>query len=594
MHLLAVDLPNRNPCLRTQKESGFSHTSIISIIAIIFTFAIILSIQIANAAPPVVTPAAPDAGALMLQMERGIQSPLPEAKPPEVHINQELKSLNGLAVNVHFFRFQGNTLVGNDTLTEYVKPWAGRDNTFEDLQNAAIAVANAYRDSGWVVRTYLPEQDVSKGVITIQVVEAVLGKIIIEKQGDVRLSDEKIRNYVLDVQPIGGHIKQSAMDRSLLIFQDLGLASVEGNLARGEADSETDLVLALKPKPLLQWLVTGDNFGSISTGLLRANATVSARSLFRMADLTTVNYIHTEGSDYFRVEESIPIGFAGWQAGIYLADFNFKNIDPTFKALAIQGDSISFGLFGTYPVIRSTERNLFVKFAGDHKMISNQSMGVDTSNYTVDVASATFVGNQYDGIMGGGVTNVSLSAFGGNVNYDGSANQPSDSSGPKVAGFYGKVLGSISRLQQVTTNNTLYVSLSAQYASKNLDSSEQFYLSGPYAVRGYSSAAGCSDGILMNIELRHAFTEYLTLAGFYDFGQGTVNKDNNFAGGAIVNNYSLSSAGLSLAVNGFYGFNGSLAWSHRIGDNPLRLASGNDPDGTLQLDKIWLSISHPF
>jgi len=594
MHRLAIFVPKCTPFKGTQKGSSPSHISTFTIVAIIFIFATFFSDNSANAAPPVPAQIAPDAGALMLQMERGIQAPLPEARPPETHPIQELKSLNGLKVHVLFFRFQGNTLVSNQALTQYVKQWEGKDNTFEDLQNASIAVANAYRDSGWVVRTYLPEQDVSKGVITIQVVEATLGKIIIDKQGDVRLGDQKIRNYVLDVQPLGGYIKQSAMDRSLLIFQDLGLASVEGNLAKGDADSETDLILSLKSKPLLQWLVTADNYGSISTGVLRANGTVSAHSLFGMADLTTVNYIHTEGSDYFRVEESIPIGFAGWQAGMYMADFNFKNIDPTFKSLAIQGDSLSLGLFGTYPVIRSTERNLFVKFAGDHKMISNQSMGVDTSNYTVDVASATFVGNQYDGIMGGGLTNASLSVFGGNVNYEGSANQPSDSSGPKVAGFYVKMLGSISRLQQISGKNTLYANFSAQLASKNLDSSEQFYLSGPYAVRGYSSAAGCSEGFLINLELRHAFTDYLTFAGFYDYGQGTVNKDNNFAGGAIVNNYSLSSAGLSLAVNDFYGFNGSLAWSHRIGDNPLRLASGQDPDGTLQLDKFWLTISYPF
>ena len=155
MHRFAIFVPKCTPFKGTQKGSSLSHISTFTIVAIIFIFATFFSDNSANAAPPVPAQIAPDAGSLMLQMERGIQSPLPEAKPPEVRVNQELKSLNGLTVNVHFFRFQGNTLVSNDRLTEYVKQWAGKDNTFEDLQNASIAVANAYRDSGWVVSCLL-------------------------------------------------------------------------------------------------------------------------------------------------------------------------------------------------------------------------------------------------------------------------------------------------------------------------------------------------------------------------------------------------------------------------------------------------------
>ena len=77
----------------------------------------------------------------------------------------------------------------------------------------------------------------------------------------------------------------------------------------------------------------------------------------------------------------------------------------------MRGKSLGVGLFQNYPLIRSIERNLFLKFAQDYKTISNQAMGRDTSNYAITVASGTLVGNIYDGFLNGGVNNASLSVI---------------------------------------------------------------------------------------------------------------------------------------------------------------------------------------
>ena len=36
-------------------------------------------------------------------------------------------------------------------------------------------LAAAYREAGWVVRAYLPQQDIAGGTVTIQIVEAIFG-----------------------------------------------------------------------------------------------------------------------------------------------------------------------------------------------------------------------------------------------------------------------------------------------------------------------------------------------------------------------------------------------------------------------------------
>jgi len=589
--LLNVDYFLRTLRVRFLKSSLKSYRTITSYIHYLIMVYICLSVTVVNATEPV----APDAGALLHQMERGLQAPIPEAKAPILPLQQELKSLNGLSVKVVAFQFQGNTLVDSERLMLYVKQWVGKDNTFEDLQNATISVAKAYRDEGWVVRTFLPEQDVSTGVITIQVVEAVLGKVLINKPADVRLSDDEVRSYIAAAQPIGAHISQHAIDRSLLILQDLGVASIEGNLAKGDADSETDLILAFKPRPLLDWIANIDNLGGKSTGIDRESLSVSAHGLLKIGDLTNVNIIHTKGSDYIRLEETLPIGYSGLQVGGYVANFNYSNIDPAFSRLSMRGKSLGVGLFQNYPLIRSIERNLFLKFAQDYKTISNQAMGRDTSNYAITVASGTLVGNIYDGFLNGGVNNASLSVILGNIDLDGSPNQSTDARGPKVAGRYGKIFASASRLQALPANNVFYVKISGQYASKNLDSSEQFYLGGSSAVRAYpSSQGGLSEGFLVNLELRHAFLQNFTLAGFYDYGQGIVNKNNNFTGKALINNYDINGVGIYLGINSFYGFSGNATWSHRLGLNPLRTSAGRDPDGTYNVNRFWLTLSRAF
>ena len=86
-----------------------------------------------------------------------------------------LQSTGGQTVVVSDFRFAGNTLLTAKQLAPTVAGFKGRPLSFADLQNAAIEVATAYRKAGWIVRAYLPQQDITQGTVTIQIVEAKFG-----------------------------------------------------------------------------------------------------------------------------------------------------------------------------------------------------------------------------------------------------------------------------------------------------------------------------------------------------------------------------------------------------------------------------------
>ena len=62
------------------------------------------------------------------------------------------------------------------------------------MQAAAAAVAETYRAAGWVVRAYLPQQDIQDGIVTLQIVEAVFGSVKLEGRAARVASEQLLRN----------------------------------------------------------------------------------------------------------------------------------------------------------------------------------------------------------------------------------------------------------------------------------------------------------------------------------------------------------------------------------------------------------------
>jgi len=115
----------------------------------------------------------PDAGSVRQQLEPQPNLTLPAQVAPRTQVAPpEIKPLQGVSIDVKAWRFAGNTLRSNEQLTAVLADFLGQKLDFAGLQRATDTVAAAYRADGWVVRAYLPEQDVSEGVITLQVVEA--------------------------------------------------------------------------------------------------------------------------------------------------------------------------------------------------------------------------------------------------------------------------------------------------------------------------------------------------------------------------------------------------------------------------------------
>lgn len=545
-------------------------------------------------APTVAAQHLPDAGSVRQQIEQQRYAPLPDAGSPQFVPPPPMESIGGVNVTVSSFRFEGNTLLTYRQLAAAVDGFVGHPIDFAGLQNAAIAVATAYRNAGYVVRAYLPKQEIADGQVTIQIVEARLGAVRVEGE-PTRISSARLQRIIESAQSRGDLLNADALDRGLLLINDLPGVNATGSLAAGAAPSETDLVLNAMDGPLVSGNISLDNVGSRFTGEVRAVAGASLNDRLGLGDRADALLLHSEGSDYGRVSYSLPVTASGLRVGANASRLNYSIVTREFEALDAHGSSNSFGLDAAYPLIRARLRNLYVGFNGGYSSFDNKSAGITTTDYSVASATLSLYGNLFDQYRGGGVNTASVSITMGDVDLDGSPNELADALTTQTAGSFHRFNLSLSRLQVITERVSLFANVSAQVAGKNMDSSQKMYLGGAQGVRAYpQDEAGGSDGLLFTLEARTRVTDSINATGFVDWGQVRVNHDNDIVGAASPNIVSLKGVGVSASWVASFGLNVQATYARRLGSNPNPTLSGDDQDGTLVRNRIWLQASMPF
>lgn len=115
-----------------------------------------------------------DAGALIRQTEQmmrqnqmmqGIQKR--EPLPPAAVIHEST------IVQVASFKFSGNKRLSAEQLESATAAFVNRPLNAHELQHLTEAVSEAYRQAGWLVRAYIPRQDLAAPEITLQVIETL-------------------------------------------------------------------------------------------------------------------------------------------------------------------------------------------------------------------------------------------------------------------------------------------------------------------------------------------------------------------------------------------------------------------------------------
>jgi hemolysin activation/secretion protein len=536
-----------------------------------------------------------DGGQLRQQIERELPplQPQPKTAAPKP-APSAMTSLQG-TVLVREFLFNGNTRISSADLEAAVESWRNQTLNFNQLQAAVAAAGQVYRNAGWVVRVYLPQQEIANGAVTIQVIEAVFGGVQVESDKATHIHPERAKKIVEAHQTLGAPLRADALDRSLLLLRELPGVSVAASLREGQNQAQSEVVLTTTDTALLAGDAAVDNTGLRATGAEHVAANLYLNSPLHITDQASLNAVHSKGSDFVRVAYAVPLGYEGWRFGINASHLRYELVSKEFRALDADGESDASGVELYYPIYRSRQANLSFVATLDYKTFDNTSGGEATTRYHMTTWSTGVTGSRYDLFGGGGTSSASMTVVGGNVDLDGSPNRTADALTTRTDGHFDKLVYAASRLQFITETVSFLAALRGQVAGQNLDSSEKFYLGGFSGVRAYPSSEGSgSEGEMVNLDLRWRARENWMLSSFYDWGRVTVNRDNDFTGSAERNRFSLKGAGLAVAWLGANDKSVQAMWARRIGSNPNATGDGKDQDGSLVRNRFWLTASLSF
>ncbi len=546
--------------------------------ALVLTFLAALS---AHAAP-----VAPDAGQTIRELQTQPELNAPKTTPPlrlEENVTRRDSAQGDVRIAVNGIRVSGSSAFTAAELEALVADLIGGEHTLAELYQGAARITAYYRERGYIIaRAYLPAQEIQDGVVVIAVVEGRIGEQQINNQS--RLSDARANGYLREIKS-GEALRAAPVERALLLLNDTpGVGFTRATLQPGASVGTSDLVVEIDPSAPYFARVAADNFGNRYTGENRVDGALALNSPLKMGDQFTVRALASDQDQtYARVAYQVPAGSSGLRLGA--AYFNTRyRLGKEFAPLQAHGTATGTSLFAVYPFIRSQGSNLSGTLTLEDKKLDDfTDAPVTAAAQHIRLASLGLAGNYHDLLGGGGVTSCDLALVAGHLGMD-TESQAADELSARRNGGFTRLAYNVTRLQRLTDRDALSVSLSGQWAGKNLTSSEKFFLGGAYGVRAYPQGEAEGDqGWLTTLELRHRFLPDLQGVVFYDAGSVRINHDPFLAG---ENSRTISGAGVGANAN-FLGLqiNAYVAW--RIhGGQP-----NSEPISLNRNPRLWVQAS---
>lgn len=527
------------------------------------------------------------------QIQQIPSSPVPQKTAPPVQIERGTEAVmaatDSLPILVNTLNTTGQTLYTEAELVAITGFRPGSQLTLAELRAMATKISDHYHRNGYfVAQAYLPAQDVKDGAITIAVLEGRYGKITLRNQS--RLSDSLANNYLNGLNS-GDIIAIGPLEHRLLLLSDLPGVKVRSTLVPGATVGTSDLLIDVTPGRTVNGSIEADNAGNRYTGEYRVGATVNVNNLTGHGDVASLRVLTSgPGLKYGRASYQIQLGKA--TVGVAYTALEYE-LGKEFKSLQAHGTAKIASVYGSYPLIRSRNTNLYALAGFDAKTFQDKvDLTSTTTDKKVNVGWLGIQGNHHDKFGGGGSTSYGLIHHLGDLDIETPAALSADAATARANGHFQKLTFHAARLQRVTDRISLYGAINGQFASKNLDISEKMGLGGPYAVRAYPVGEAYADqGYVVNLEARLLLPKFydrmpgqMHLVGFVDTGRVTINKNPWTTGD---NSRTLSGAGVGLTWEEYNNFAVRTYWARKLGNEEA--TSAPDKDG-----RFWIQLVKYF
>ena len=344
--------------------------------------------------------------------------------------------------------------------------YVGADKSLADLEDAAKDVEVALQRQGlFLAQAYVPEQTLTDGIVTIQVLEGRIGAVKVELEPGVTIAPEFLDRIVaiLRGNPLA---ERELIERALFVLGDLRGIIVSSSLTPGDKIGQADLTIKVAPGAPYGANLDADNGGSIFTGKYRVNAGFDWYNPTGHGDIASLRAQVTTnlGAKFVRASWLTPINSIGTRLGLAASYLKYELGTDTFDPLDADGTAEAYSLQLLHPLIRSRNNNLFLQASTDFRRFEDrvQAIGLVTKKEISPYATFGVVGDFRDTFAGGGITNYSLGVVGGKLKIKNPEDVEVDQEHYNTAGQYLKVQLGVSRCKCCRTRD---LSTSAPWAS---------------------------------------------------------------------------------------------------------------------------------
>lgn len=523
-------------------------------------------------------------------------SPLPSQLPPEspTPLNQsqplpiEPAPTSSLQVRVQRVEVLGSTVFSSQALAAVTASFIGKTTTFEQLTAISTAITNLYTSDGYTTSgAFLPAQDISSGVVKIQVVEGDLERI--EVQGLTRLQKSYVQSRVAIAA--GAPLNLRRLEEALQLLQlDPLFVSVQAELSTGTTPGRSVLTVKLREANPLSLALIGENRESPSVGELGLTVAVSGTNIAGLGDRLSADIEKTEGVTNYNVGYEIPLNARNGALSLRYNNGRNRIIEEPFAPLDINSRSESISLGFRQPLVRSPTQEVGLGLSIDRRQSRTYlyddipysfSVGPENGLSTVAVLrfSQDWVNRSPSRVLAArSQFSFGLDALGTTVNNTG------------TDGRFFSWIGQFQWVQSLAKDSISLVRFGAQLTGDSLLPLEQFSIGGVNTVRGYRQDQQIGDnGVIASAEVRLPIVNdpdgvgLVQVGPFLDFGTVWNNSNNN---GNTSNTLLSIGVGLQWQINSLF--------TARI-DYGIPLINVNQGGNSLQDNGITFSLQvRPF
>jgi hemolysin activation/secretion protein len=436
---------------------------------------------------------------------------------------------SGPKFDIWEFRVLGNHVLPTRSVERAVYQYLGAQRSIDTVKDAEAALERAYKDAGFgAVYVDIPEQDVSEGIVRLQVTEGRVERVRV--RGARYFSDGQIRAALPALESDSTPNLQALQQQLAHLNAETPDRVVTPILRAGSAPGTVDVDLGVKDTLPLHGSIQFDNRHTADTTPNRLTASVSYDNLWQRQDSIALEY-QTAPTDpeNARVESATYTAHAGEDLGTVA--FSYMHTSSNVLAvgtLGVLGSGDIYGLHWSQPLSGSAARSQDFTFGWDYKNVNTEVFPGEASASSTPVTAPVHYLNWSVGYsQAARLPSTTLAgSLGVNFGVSGVVNGTQEFANARYLAtpsyLYLRLSGMA--VQNLPLGLSLSARMSSQWADSPLVNNEQFALGGIDTVRGYLVAEALGDsGAAGTLELRlPRLLGQLYGFGFVDGGVATL------------------------------------------------------------------------